>query len=94
MTYKNIHPSHKCPPLNLKSINNADFDLHRQVPENFTALFFYRGLHCPICKNQLQELEKNISHAESIKQWEEQVHKLYAEGGSSKDIATQVGPLP
>lgn len=61
MTYKNIHPSHKCPPLNLKSINNADFDLHRQVPENFTALFFYRGLHCPICKNQLQELEKNIN---------------------------------
>tara|TARA_B100001013_G_scaffold146714_1_gene86806 strand:+ start:130 stop:792 length:663 start_codon:yes stop_codon:yes gene_type:complete len=41
-----------------------------------------------------QELEKNISHAESIKQWEEQVHKLYEEGGSSKDIATQVGPLP
>jgi peroxiredoxin len=32
--------------------------LSGQSPENFTMVVFYRGLHCPICKKYLAELDK------------------------------------
>ena len=56
-----IQPSQQCPELKLKSANKESLDLSKEEPDNFTALFFYRGLHCPICKKQLQELEKKLS---------------------------------
>lgn len=32
----------------------------KKRPANFTLLVFYRGLHCPICKTQLRELESKL----------------------------------
>lgn len=37
-----------------------DFDLAAESPEHFTLLIFYRGLHCPICKGQLKDLEAKL----------------------------------
>ena len=37
---------------------DGSWSLSDQAPENFTMLVFYRGLHCPICKNYLQELNR------------------------------------
>ncbi|MEL6305536.1 MAG: redoxin domain-containing protein [Bacteroidota bacterium] len=33
------------------------WDLTQQKPENFNLLVCYRGLHCPLCKKYLQQLE-------------------------------------
>ncbi|MEM7213576.1 MAG: redoxin domain-containing protein, partial [Pseudomonadota bacterium] len=34
-----------------------------QSPENFTIAVFYRGFHCPICKNYLKEIDALVDQA-------------------------------
>ena len=53
--------SFKTPNLEVNLINGSSWRLSEQSPENFTLIVFYRGLHCPICKTYLEELQKNIS---------------------------------
>ncbi|PSG88172.1 peroxiredoxin-like family protein [Aurantibacter aestuarii] len=56
-----IKPRTKTPNLEVNLINGSLWRLTEQSPENFTLIVFYRGLHCPICKTYLEELQKNIS---------------------------------
>ena len=56
-----IQPRTKTPNLEVNLINGSSWRLSEQSPENFTLIVFYRGLHCPICKTYLEELQKNIS---------------------------------
>ncbi len=42
-------------------MDGSTFDLSQQSPKNFTVLAFYRGFHCPKCKDQLEELNSNLS---------------------------------
>ena len=56
-----IKPRTKTPNLEVNLINGSSCRLSEQSPENFTLIVFYRGLHCPICKTYLEELQKNIS---------------------------------
>lgn len=51
-------PKHTAPELNFKLTSGNHWDLKEQDPKNFTLILFYRGLHCPICKKYLEELEK------------------------------------
>lgn len=51
-----LKPGQKTPDLRLPLTIQAQFDLAKQQPENFTMLVFYRGKHCPICKSYLEEL--------------------------------------
>ncbi len=51
-----ILPKSKVPNLELPLINDAIWKLSDQNAENFTLIVFYRGLHCPICKKQLESL--------------------------------------
>jgi len=51
-----IKPGDKVPALNLPLTIDAEYDLSKQTPNNFTLIVFYRGKHCPICKNQLKSL--------------------------------------
>ncbi len=53
-------PTEKAPELHLGLINGTTWDLAKQEPENFTMLIFYRGLHCPVCKKYLEELQTKI----------------------------------
>ncbi|MGJ3263089.1 MAG: peroxiredoxin-like family protein [Salinarimonas sp.] len=53
-------PRASVPALTLPLAGGGRFDLAAEAPENFTLLVFYRGLHCPICKTQLRELERQI----------------------------------
>ncbi len=53
-------PGTKAPALTLNLAGGGSFDLAQQSPENFTLLVFYRGLHCPICKNQLKNLQDQL----------------------------------
>lgn len=50
-------PKHKAPQLQFPLIEGNQWNLAEEHPENFTLIVFYRGLHCPLCKKYLQQLE-------------------------------------
>ena len=50
-------PKHTAPDLRFPVLDGGQWDLKEQNPPNFTLVVFYRGLHCPICKKYLQQLE-------------------------------------
>lgn len=58
--FVHLFPRQAVPPLRVNLASNGTFDLAREKPANFTLLMFYRGLHCPICKTQLRELESKL----------------------------------
>lgn len=53
-------PRQPVPALALPLAGGGTFDLAAERPERFTLLVFYRGLHCPICKTQLRDLEAKL----------------------------------
>lgn len=48
-----LTPDTQVPALKLPLVGGGTFDLSEETPENFTMVVFYRGLHCPVCKNYL-----------------------------------------
>lgn len=55
-----LFPRQSVPPLHVGLVDGGSFELEKEKPANFTLLVFYRGLHCPICKTQLRELEAKL----------------------------------
>ncbi|KOY52641.1 redoxin domain-containing protein [Polaribacter dokdonensis] len=55
-----IKPREKTPDLKINLVNDTKWSLHEQSPENFTLIIFYRGIHCPVCKKQLEQLKKKM----------------------------------
>ena len=53
-----IKPRTETPGLEFKTLDGNTWRLADQKPENFTMIVAYRGLHCPICKNYLRELDR------------------------------------
>jgi len=49
-------PNTPAPALDLETLAGP-WSLAAQKPQNFTMVVFYRGLHCPVCKGFLSELE-------------------------------------
>lgn len=43
----------------MTTIDGGTWRLSDQSPETFTMIVAYRGLHCPICKTYLRELDRN-----------------------------------
>lgn len=50
-----LKPGNKTPSLDLPLTIDAQYDLAHQSPDHFTVVIFYRGKHCPICKNYLEQ---------------------------------------
>ena len=50
-------PKLPAPELEFPILGANSWSLKAQQPKNFTLVVFYRGLHCPICKKYLQELQ-------------------------------------
>lgn len=48
------------PNLDLPVAGGGRFDLSAQKPEAFTMVVVYRGLHCPICKTYLNDLNRKM----------------------------------
>lgn len=55
-----IKPREKVPELQLDLINTTQWSLDAQESDRFTMIIFYRGLHCPKCKEQLESLAKKL----------------------------------
>ncbi len=57
-----LRPRQPVPALTVSTVGGGTWTLGEQKPQNFTLVVFYRGLHCPICRGYLTEL--NRLHAE------------------------------
>ena len=55
-----IKPREKTPEIEINLVNDTKWKLSEQTPENFVMILFYRGKHCPICKKQLEELQRKL----------------------------------
>lgn len=54
-----IKPRTEAPELEVETLEDGPWRLSDQKPENFTMIVAYRGLHCPICKTYLRDLDRN-----------------------------------
>jgi peroxiredoxin len=57
-------PRQPVPSLKFALAGGGQFDLSQEKPERFTLVVFYRGLHCPQCRNQLKDLESKLGEFE------------------------------
>lgn len=55
-----VKPRAKVPGLNLPTVGGGRFDLAAERPRSFTMLVFYRGLHCPLCRGYLRDLDRKL----------------------------------
>ncbi|MGE3289786.1 MAG: peroxiredoxin-like family protein [Geminicoccaceae bacterium] len=55
-----LFPRQPVPPLDVPLIGGGVFRVAQEAPENFTLVVFYRGLHCPICRGQLRDLDAKL----------------------------------
>ncbi|MEP0520499.1 MAG: peroxiredoxin-like family protein [Hyphomicrobiales bacterium] len=53
-------PGQIVPQISLPLVGGGTWTLEFHKPENFTLLIFYRGWHCPICRNQLQDAQSRM----------------------------------
>lgn len=53
-------PGNTVPELEVSMLGADSWRLANSAAEHFTMLVFYRGVHCPICKGQLELLNERI----------------------------------
>lgn len=56
MTHTTPMPATAAPAVHAHSANGSAFDLPSAPDGGLSVIFFYRGVHCPICKTQIEEL--------------------------------------
>ncbi len=59
-----LFPRQRVPDLKLPLVGGETFNLSAETPEHFTLVVVYRGLHCPLCKVQLRDLEAKLPEFE------------------------------
>jgi len=57
---KPLLPRQPVPPLSVLLAGGGRFDLAAEKPQHFSMIVFYRGLHCPQCRNYLKDLESKL----------------------------------
>ncbi|NUP54664.1 MAG: AhpC/TSA family protein [Gemmatimonadaceae bacterium] len=55
-----VVPTRPAPPLSVQTVAGESWSLIERRPERFTMVVFYRGLHCPVCRTYLMELERKL----------------------------------
>jgi peroxiredoxin len=60
-----IKPREHAPELAVDLVGGGRWRLDEQHPETFTMVVFYRGLHCPVCRAQLSELNRRLDELTS-----------------------------
>ncbi len=59
-----LKPRQPAPALAVKTLGGGNWRLQDAKPKSFTMIVVYRGLHCPLCKAYLGELESKLSEFE------------------------------
>lgn len=57
-----VLPRQPAPDLVVPTLSGTLWNLAEATPQRFSLIVFYRGLHCPVCKTYIAELDK--LHAE------------------------------
>ena len=57
---RGVRPGAPAPSLALPLAGGGEFRLADAAPRLFTMLVFNRGLHCPVCRAQLSELDRRF----------------------------------
>lgn len=55
-----LTPRSPAPELALPLVSGRTWRLAEQAPDAFTLVVFYRGLHCPKCRDQLTEIDRKL----------------------------------
>lgn len=55
-----IKPRQPVPPFEVDIVGGGRWRLSEQAPRSFTMIVVYRGLHCPICKGYLADLDRRL----------------------------------
>lgn len=53
-----LMPRKPVPPLSVPTLSGEAFTLSQRRPQRFTMIVFYRGLHCPVCRTYIGELDR------------------------------------
>lgn len=61
-----IKPRQPVPTLDVPLVGGGRWVLAEQRPENFTLVVFYRGVHCPLCRAYVTELEALVEELAGI----------------------------
>ncbi len=59
-----LMPRQPVPELQVSTVGGGTWRLGDQSPEHFTMVVFYRGLHCPICRAYLADLNRKVDEFE------------------------------
>ncbi len=54
-------PGNVVPALTVDTLSGNAWNLAEQTPRHYTMVVFYRGLHCPLCADYLQQLNSKLS---------------------------------
>lgn len=59
-----VRPTQPAPDLTVPLLGGGTYRLSDQHPKLFTMVVFFRGLHCPVCRGQLMELDRRLAELE------------------------------
>ena len=59
-----VRPREAAPDLTVPLLRGGTYRLTDQRPRTFTMVVFFRGLHCPVCRAQLTELNRRLGELE------------------------------
>ena len=55
-----VLPRQPAPDLAAPTLSGTTWSVATAAPQRFSLIVFYRGLHCPICKTYVAELDKLV----------------------------------
>ena len=64
IAFPHLLPRQAVPELRLPVVGGRIYDIRKETPATFSLIVFYRGLHCPICRTQLKDLEATLGEFE------------------------------
>jgi peroxiredoxin len=77
-----VRPTQPAPDLTVPLLRGGTYRLGDQTPKVFTMVVFFRGLHCPVCRAQLSELDRRFD------EFEERGIEVIAVSGETRERAT------
>jgi len=80
-----MRPGTKAPELSIKTTDSETWDLQKTNPDKLSLVVFYRGMHCPVCKDYLQDLNKLVDDYKA-----QGVSDIIAISGDTKEKAEEV----
>jgi len=66
-TAQRVKPRQPAPDLTIPLLSGGTYRLADQHPDGYAMVVFFRGLHCPVCRSQLSELNRRLDELEAAR---------------------------